>query len=74
MALIDAVKKSFRWTSSGEEGGNYDTVAGLVMYVLQGVPAEGDHFVEGGFKFEVVDMDGNRVDKVIVSVGGSGEK
>jgi putative hemolysin len=38
-----------------------------VMYVLQRVPAEGDHFVEGGFRFEVVDMDGNRVDKVIVS-------
>ena len=68
MARIDAVKKILPLDKlPGEEGGNYDTVAGLVMYVLQRVPAEGDHFVEGGFRFEVVDMDGNRVDKVIVS-------
>ena len=74
MARIDAVKKILPLEKMPGEGeGNYDTVAGLVMYVLQRVPAEGDHFVEGGFRFEVVDMDGNRVDKVIVSVGGDGE-
>lgn len=74
MARIDSIKKILSLdTLPGEGEGNYDTVAGLVMYVLQRVPSEGDHFEEGGFRFEVVDMDGNRVDKVIVSGVGRSE-
>jgi len=69
MSRVDSVKKIISpfITFPGEGEGNYDTVAGLVMYVLQRVPVEGDLFIEGGFRFEVVDMDGNRVDKVLVT-------
>lgn len=65
---VDSIKKilSFDGELFGEGEGNYDTVAGLVMYELQRVPLEGDLFEDGGFRFEVMDMDGNRVDKVLI--------
>jgi putative hemolysin len=45
----------------------YQTVGGFMLFALKGVPAEGQYFDWGGFRFEVVDMDGLRVDKVLVS-------
>jgi putative hemolysin len=50
----------------GEEKGNYRTIAGLIMYILQRIPTTGDHIEFGRMRYEVVDMDGNRVDKVLV--------
>jgi len=46
--------------------GVFHTVGGLIMTHLGRVPAEGDHFTLGGVRFEVMDMDDNRVDKVLV--------
>ena len=50
-----------------EEQGYYRTIAGLIMYILQRIPVTGDHFEAGELRYEVVDMDGNRIDKVLVS-------
>ena len=47
--------------------GSYQTLSGFIMYVLQRIPSTGDHTKSNNFRFEVVDMDGNRVDKVLVS-------
>lgn len=47
--------------------GSYHTVAGLMLSLLQRVPREGDRIVWSGWRFEIVDMDGRRVDKVLVS-------
>ncbi len=44
----------------------YSTVAGLVMHLMRAVPKEGDKIEQGMLMFEVVDMDGRRVDKVLV--------
>jgi putative hemolysin len=41
--------------------------AGLVMLALGPVPRTGDVCERAGYRFEVVDMDGNRVDRVLVS-------
>ncbi len=49
-----------------EDGEGYSTVAGLVMYLLRAVPNEGDKAERWPLTFEVVDMDGRRIDKVIV--------
>jgi putative hemolysin len=46
---------------------DFATVAGYVMAVLRKVPQEGEHFSEQGWRFEVVDMDGLKIDKVLVS-------
>jgi putative hemolysin len=48
-----------------EEG--YNTVAGLMIANFRALPAEGDYFDCEGWRFEVLDMDGQRVDKVLVS-------
>jgi putative hemolysin len=50
-----------------EETGSYQTLGGLVMLQVGRVPVTGDTFELQGHKFEVVDMDGKRVDKVLVS-------
>jgi len=49
-----------------EEEGYYRTIAGFIMYVLQRIPITGEHIEFKGLRYEVVDMDGNRIDKVLV--------
>lgn len=50
----------------GEGEHIYDTLGGLVMTQLGRVPTSGDSFEWQGIRFEVLDMDGRRVDKVLV--------
>ena len=51
--------------------GFYHTVGGLAMLVLGRVPVTGDVFERDGVTFEVVDMDGNRVDRLLVRRGAA---
>ena len=46
--------------------GSYQTLGGLVITHLGKIPTATEHFDWQGMRFEVIDMDGNRVDKVIV--------
>jgi putative hemolysin len=46
---------------------NINTLGGLTMYKLNRIPKTGDTFIVQGYLFEIVDMDGNRVDKLMVS-------
>jgi putative hemolysin len=50
----------------GRDGG-YQTVAGLALARLGRIPSGGEVFEIAGFRFEIVDMDGRRIDKLIVS-------
>lgn len=45
---------------------SYDTIAGFLLYSLNRTPHEGDVVENSGYRFEVVDMDGKRVDKVLI--------
>jgi len=54
----------------GEERRDYHTVAGLTVTTLGRIPQTGDAFEVLGLRFEVVDMDGHRVDKVLVGARG----
>ncbi len=49
-----------------EEDQKYDTLGGLMMTMLNRIPLAGDYFDWKGYRFEVMDMDGRRVDKVMV--------
>jgi putative hemolysin len=51
----------------GEDENAFNTLGGLVMYVLGRIPVVADHFEVAGCRFEVVDMDKNRVDKVLLA-------
>ena len=50
-----------------EESSAYETVGGFVLSRLGRVPIVGEHFEWGGWRFEVVDMDGRRIDRVLVA-------
>lgn len=50
-----------------DQEGRYHTLAGFVMHVLERIPREADHFEWQGYRFEVIDMDGKRVDKLLVT-------
>lgn len=46
---------------------DYATAAGHVLAILKRLPEEGEHFVDRGWRFEIVDMDGRKIDKLLVS-------
>jgi putative hemolysin len=50
-----------------DERQHYHTLGGLAMLALGQVPKTGDVFQRGDFRFEIVDMDGNRVDRLLVT-------
>ncbi len=52
----------------GEEENNFHTLGGFVMHMLGRIPQAADHFIAVGRRFEVMDMDRNRVDKVLISL------
>jgi putative hemolysin len=49
------------------DDGDYETVAGLVIDHLRRLPALGDTFTLHGWRFEVIDLDDRRIDKLLVS-------
>ena len=50
-----------------EERADYQTLAGFILFYLGRVPQAADHFQWNGLRFEIMDMDGKRIDKVLVS-------
>ncbi|MDP1623408.1 MAG: hemolysin family protein [Bacteroidales bacterium] len=44
----------------------FDTLAGLAMSILKHIPKPGEKFTWKEFEFEIVDLDGNRIDKLII--------
>jgi putative hemolysin len=50
-----------------EDRGRYNTLAGMIMLLLGRLPRATDRVDWEGWRFEVVDMDGKRVDKVLVA-------
>lgn len=50
----------------GEDEADFQTLGGFVVTQLGRIPSAGDYFDSGGWRFEVMDMDRNRVDKVLV--------
>jgi putative hemolysin len=50
-----------------EDSGAYHTLAGFMLCQLGYIPGPSDHVAWAGRRFEVVDMDGNRIDRLLVS-------
>ena len=49
------------------EDRDYATVAGFALSVLKHIPDVGERFSFGGWRFEIVDMDGRKIDKLLAS-------
>lgn len=45
----------------------YNTLAGFILHEMGTVPNVGDHFEQHGYRFEVIDLDGRRIDKVLIT-------
>lgn len=52
------------WMNDGEQ--EFDTLAGFILHELKHIPETGETFEWRGFDFEIIDMDGQRIDKVLV--------
>jgi len=52
---------------SDEESGRFLTLGGYVLSKMGRIPATGESFESDGMRFEIMDMDGNRIDKILVS-------
>jgi putative hemolysin len=54
------------WMNEGEH--DFDTLAGFVLHELEHIPGTGERFDWNGFDFEIIDMDGQRIDKLLVKI------
>lgn len=54
------------WINEDEYG--FDTLAGFVLHELEHIPQTGEAFEWRGFFFEIIDMDGQRIDKLLVKL------
>jgi putative hemolysin len=67
MLPINEFKETFLLEKlPGEHEELYQTVGGFVMMILEKMPQAGDHFEWQGYRFEVMDMDEHRVDKILL--------
>jgi putative hemolysin len=53
------------WIKEAEQ--DFDTLAGFILHELKKIPSTGNTLLWRGYKFEIVDMDHNRIDKVLVT-------
>ena len=61
---VDDVERTLGIRSMSEEG-DFNTIAGFVLDQLGHLPVAGEHFDWHGWRFEVVDLDGRRIDKIL---------
>lgn len=54
------------WMDEGETE-EFDTLAGFILHHMERIPATGDKMQWRGFTFEIMDMDGHRIDKLLVT-------
>lgn len=66
LLAVDDFKEIFKVEMLPHES-EYESLSGFVMMSLGRVPQAADHFEWNGLRFEVMDMDGRRVDKILVT-------
>lgn len=49
-----------------EDEQEFSTLGGFILKVLGRIPSTGEHFTAGGFRVEIIDLDRNRIDKVLI--------
>jgi len=64
---IDELREAIRLKEFDSEDADYSTLAGFILYKLSEIPKAGDHLESEGYRFEVVDMDKSKIDKVLIS-------
>ncbi len=80
--LVDAQIPYFNFLSyfhitnwlDDEDTETFNTLAGFILYHLERIPVTGDVMQHRGFAFEIVDMDGQRIDKVLITLSDKKKK
>ncbi len=68
MPFYDFLNRFNKTEWLGDEEQEFDTIAGFMLNEMQKIPKAGDKMDWRGFTFEVMDMDAQRIDKVLVTV------
>ncbi|OGF99972.1 hypothetical protein A2Y99_01455 [Candidatus Gottesmanbacteria bacterium RBG_13_37_7] len=68
MLMLEELKELLKLESLPKEASRHVTLGGFIIAYFGKIPTEGDKFVWNNYTFEVMDMDGNRVDKVLVTL------
>jgi putative hemolysin len=64
---IDDASRELGLDQLGGEQNEYHTLAGFILYLAGEIPREGAYFDYSGYRFKVVDMDNNRIDKILIT-------
>jgi putative hemolysin len=63
---IDELRERVNLKEFDLEDADYATIAGFILYKLNEIPSVGDYFEVEGFRFEIVDMDKSKIDKILI--------
>lgn len=67
MIPIDELRETVNLKEFDFEDADYSTLAGYILYKKSEIPKVGDYFESEGYRFEIMDMDKSKIDKVLVS-------
>lgn len=67
MIPIDELRETVSLKEFDFEDADYSTLAGLILFKLSEIPKVGDIMETEGYRFEIVDMDKSKIDKVLIS-------
>jgi putative hemolysin len=74
MVALDEIKQALRVAHLPGEDPDFHTLGGYLMAQLNRVPMVADRIIAGGYRFEIVEMDGRRVDRVLVAPATAPER
>lgn len=64
---IDELRETVHIKAFDLDDVDYATLAGYILHELGEIPQAGDHFESEGYRFEIMDMDKSKIDKVLIS-------
>ncbi len=67
MIPIDELQETVNIKEFSLEDADYSTLAGFILYKLSEIPKVSDRFISEGYRFEIMDMDKSKIDKVLIS-------
>jgi putative hemolysin len=67
MIPIDELRETISLKEFDFEDADYSTLAGFILYKLSEIPKVGDRLETEGYRFEIIDMDKSKIDKVLVT-------
>jgi putative hemolysin len=64
---IDELRETVNIKEFDLQDADYATLAGYILHKLGEIPKAGEHFESEGYRFEIMDMDKSKIDKVLIA-------